>query len=423
MTYRLISCLICIFQLLSYVSAADRHAPLSPSENAGRIGLYQVPIGTGDQCYTVYAPSTYSETAPAGLYVYLHGMRSAESAKAVPNKDLCDQLNLIGISPSYPNLDLNESQAPRSEIVRQAIRQVCKDYRILLGRGIISSFSAGGAVHGQLYQDAKGIHGPDYPFNLSMTFGSSWRGGAQGPINGCAWLFSVGSDEYQTSGRGSRMLACSTNRFNSVLKGSVPEVFFRIIKNGGHKVHRETFTDAIAAFKRTELAVSPILCTEGLPKNKTLQKAVHQANSLQLGAAIKTIQKILKKDADTPIGLSAKHLQVKIEERVKAQHTLVDELSTVDTHLATWYCTTFSKQQKGMESAKELKGRLKSMKKDYSTSLKAYMILAKNLNTIFAQGCSIDGKNEKTLNQIKDILKDSSLLVPQIKEFLSYVTH
>ena len=133
-------------------SAAKKAKPetVKPSANAGKLGEYNAPTSVGDYSYHVHVPQGYSEQNPAGIHLFFSGQGGCSDNKWFGQwaKFFLEPFNLIGINMKYPDGDNMKNLEGKVKAAQEAIAQVEADYRIVIGRGAIASFSGGGMPHG-----------------------------------------------------------------------------------------------------------------------------------------------------------------------------------------------------------------------------------------------------------------------------------
>ena len=150
---------------------ANPQAPLppKPSPNAGKKGTYQVKTSKAGYNYYVCVPPGYAEENPAGLHLFFHGQNGQGGA---PNfgqwaKHFLDKYNLIGINMQFEDGDNAKDTEGKVKAAQEALAQTIADYRIVAGRGVVSSFSGGGLPHALFYDgQAKNGRSATWPFSF-----------------------------------------------------------------------------------------------------------------------------------------------------------------------------------------------------------------------------------------------------------------
>ena len=138
------------FMLLAPLQAGSQaqSAP-KPSENAGKKGTYPVKTSRPGYNYFVCVPAAYSEENPAGLHLFFHGQGGQSGAPnfGLWSKSFLDKHNLIGINMQYEDGDNARDTEGKVKAAQEAIAQTMADYKIVVGRGVVCSFSGGGLPH------------------------------------------------------------------------------------------------------------------------------------------------------------------------------------------------------------------------------------------------------------------------------------
>jgi hypothetical protein len=332
-------------------------------------GVHARETGNPTYKYFVYVPKSYSGDSPAGLHVYFHGQSGQGGAQHFGQwaKHFCEPLNLIGINMQYNDGDNGRDTDGKAEAAVEAIRKTAEEFRVVLGRGAVGSFSGGGLPHAKLFSRfaklAAGGPAP-CPFNHAALYGSNyWSDPTQSPP--MSWYVGVGTGEW---GMGQPTLGSSQVRraeqlFAGVLKGGFPDAQFKVIAGKGHSIADEDVAASAAQFRRSDLALAPFLY-EPAWKDSPLLPVVRQANTLALGQAAARLKKMAADPkADPAVKTAAEDLDRRIEARVDAILALVAELAQKDPALCGLYGRLFAQQLAGHPRAKDLAAALAEAKK------------------------------------------------------------
>ena len=147
-----------------------------PSANAGRTGQYNAPTSVADYSYHVYVPQSYSDDNPAGIHLHFSGQGGCADNSHFGQwaKYFLEPFNLIGVNMKYPDGDNMKNTSGKIAAAIEAVLQVQADYKIIIGRGAVSSFSGGGGPHGGYYVREGVEMGLTWPFILQALYGSNY---------------------------------------------------------------------------------------------------------------------------------------------------------------------------------------------------------------------------------------------------------
>ncbi len=313
--------------------------PIAPSANKGRSGTYQVELGGGYNYY-VCVPASYSDSKPAGLHIFFHGQGGQGGA---PNFDgwrgpFLEAYDLIGINMQYMDGDNGRDTQGKARAAHHALLQTMADYKIVVGRGVICSFSGGGMPHGTLANGYSRTRGRDWPFCHSAIYSSNyWANAAQG----CAmsWFVSVGTKEWglATPTLGQVGTARTGDLYDALRHGGCSDIHFKITKDKGHTITAEEVAASATEFARSDLAFAPFLY---LPDygDKALSGPVRACAALALGPASAMLAKLKAKTGNPP-ELAAKidALQSLVDARVARIQAVSTQLCADDPVLASYY--------------------------------------------------------------------------------------
>lgn len=420
--------ILLITVLCPFVYGATRGGSrVKPSENAGRLGQYTVPSkAVKGYSYHVYVPDAYESRKAAGIHLFLHGQNACANDFLFGKKKfrpfLEDQL-LIGVQPQFPDGDNLQNTRGKVAVAEEAIAQIQADYNIIIGRGVICSFSGGGIPHGILYTQNARKKTPDaeWPFLHMNLYDTCFRVKA-GDNMGMSWFIGVGENEWDLkgSGLGKSQVARMEDLMQAFRGRGTPDVYLKITKGKAHMISDEDAIDAAAQFKRVALARAPFLYPGNWPQRE-LQMIVANANELQLQLARTGLERLLAKGGIAPdVQEAAKELQARIAERVKTVMNVSRGLAENDAVMAQYYIPIYQQQLKGSSEEKELSELLMATRKKWPQAQSAYEEFAKKFGLCFGDGSQpkLNPKAVPMLEKLRDATGPASQPGKMASEFL-----
>ncbi|MFN3487052.1 MAG: hypothetical protein ACK44W_16425, partial [Planctomycetota bacterium] len=316
-------------KLVLFLAAAGglwaQDPPVQPSANAGRTGSYEAHTSRPGYDYWVYVPRSYTPENPAGLHLFFHGQRGQASARNFGRwaRHLLEPFNLIGINMEYEDGDNTADTEGKLKAAREAVAQVLADYKVVPGRGVISSFSGGGVPHGLFYERHAGApRDKEWPFCMAALYGSNyWQPPRHQKTSPMAWFVAVGHKEWTLARLGESNTQLMAALLGEASRGSCPDLYFKVLPEKGHTIADEDVAEAARVFRRTDLATAPFLWAGDFPEPE-LRKAVEAANALALGKAEELAAKVPEK-----VRARAEALRAKIRARILAGRELEEEES------------------------------------------------------------------------------------------------
>ncbi len=389
-----------------------------PSANAGKRGQYHCRTSRPGYDYNVYVPASYSEENPAGLHLFFHGQASQGSAAyfgtwAAP---FLDKFNLIGINMQYEDGDNAKDTEGKVKSAQEAVAQTIADYKIVVGRGVVSSFSGGGLPHSLFYDgQAKGGRGAAWPFTHSSLYSSNYRSKpAHQKTTPMTFFISVGQGEWTLAALGSDGLGRMTELMNDTNQGAPSDLFFKVIKGKGHSIADEEVAESSNGFRRADLGLAPFLYAPDYPE-KELRAAVEEANALQLGRAAAALEKL-------PEALKEKGTKVRarIDARAKAVLALAKEIGENDPVLTAFYGPLFTRQLQGLPDLKELKETLAAATKrpGHARTIALVPMFQKNYKTFFESSGLLNPAQAPFLEQVKTVAGATSQMGHMAADYL-----
>jgi hypothetical protein len=382
--------LLLIASLLSAASDPLDPGPIVPSANKARTGTYQVDLG-GGYGYYVCVPASYGDGNPAGLHIFFHGQHGQGGAPSFSGWQgpFLDAYNLIGINMQYMDGDNMHDTVGKARAARHALLQTMADYKIVVGRGVISSFSGGGWPHATLanaYSRARGIA---WPFCHSAIYSSNYIASA---AQGCpmSWFVSVGTQEWSLAGLGQTGTTRTNELYGTLKHGGCPDIHFKITKDKGHTILPEEIAASATEFDRSDLAFAPFVYLPDYP-DRVLSGPLRACDALALGPASSMLAK-LKAKTGTPADLAAKidALQSLVDARVARILSVSKQLCADDPVLASYYLPLYLEQIRGLPAEKELRKAMSAAGKDkgFEKTLEANDQFIKIFTTLLHGGSS-----------------------------------
>ena len=385
-----------ILLLLAVVAicAADKGVPepwaVTVSANAGRAGTYQATTRYGTNNYYVCVPTTYSADNPAGVHVFFHGQNGQGGAPDFGRwkKYFLEPFNLIGINMQYMDGDNMKDTEGKVAAAQQAIAQVCADYKVIVPRGVVSSFSGGGLPHGLTSAKYAATRGPRWPFTLSIMYSANYSQDASVGVP-MAWYIGVGTEEWSLAGLGQTAVGRASEIYRASAKTGSPDVFLKVIAGKGHDILDVDSATAASLFALSDLAFSPCVYVPDYTDKelKDLRPAVEQANAQQAGAAAGLLAKLLAKPTlAEPVKAAAERLQARVAARLDAVGAMVARLAEDDPVRAAYYGPLLLAQLKGAAQEKEARAALATQAKAFGKTLAAHAEFAKLVPVVFGAG-------------------------------------
>jgi hypothetical protein len=290
---------------------------------------------------------------------------------------------------------------------QEAVAQTIADYKVVVGRGAVGSFSGGGLPHALFYDtEGKKGRGPSWPFCHASLYSSNYRSkpGHQRTLPQ-SWFISVGQGEWTMAALGSDGVGRMTELLGDADQGSCPDLFLKVIKGKGHSIADEEVAESSRGFRRSDLAFAPFLHAPSWPE-KELRRAVEEANALALGRAAAALEKIAAdRNASEALKARAAALRERIAERAKAVLELARELGSQDPVLCAYYGAVFARQLQGLAEAKELKDVLAQAPKNaaYGRTLALVAPFRKNFRSYLGPDGLLLSPQAPFLEQVKSI--------------------
>ncbi len=390
---RSVFCAMVLFLIASVLSAANDPldpGPIAPSANKGRVGTYHVdqPNGYG---YFVWVPASYGDSHPAGLHIFFHGQNGQGGASNFDGWQgpFLDAYNLIGINMQYMDGNNMSDTIGKARAAHRALLQTIADYKIVVGRGVICSFSGGGLPHSVLANAFSRTRGVDWPFCHSAIYSSNYRTDAS---QGCpmSWFVSVGTQEWGLATLGQDGTARTCELYAAAKRGACPDVHFKITKDKGHTIIPEEVAASAQEFARSDLAFAPFLYVPDY-QEPALRAATRACEALALGPASSTLAK-LKAKPTTPPALLPKidAIQALVDARIERILAVSKDLCGDDPVLASYYLPIYLDQVRGTPAEKELRNEMAvaGKTKGFNATLQAYAAFTKIFSSLLHGGAS-----------------------------------
>ncbi len=383
---------------------AAKDAEIKPSVNKGRRGQYTVKTGFPGNNYHVYVPKTYSDDNPAGIHLYFAGQGGCRKNTSFHRwaRYFLEPYNLIGINMQYLDGDNAKETDTKFRAAFEAVMQVQADYKIIVGRGAISSFSGGGLPHGY-YFNVYGHKGdkptPEWPFNHVALYSSNYRGMVVSRVMMTGFV-GVGGKEWNLAALGATQSARARDLLSAWNRDKCADAFFNLMRERGHTIPNEDVERSAAQFHRSDLAFCPFLYAADY-KGTPLAKIVANANRLKLGRAVKALDKLLARDGlDAGVKGKAEKVKAKIDKRVRDIAAVCRELAENDHVLLAYYGPMYLKQIAGVEGA----GDVKTLVKPVLRKKKKLLKLRESFVKAFGGSMSMSVSDDKAeaLRKIRD---------------------
>lgn len=399
------------------------------ASNAGRKGTYVVQTSDARYSYYVCVPETYSETNPAGLHLFFHSEGNAATASAFAqwSKHFLEPYNLIGINMQYdvPYEDAMSDAAARAAVAAEAIQRTARDYKVILGRGVVASFGGGGAIHEQLMARL----GRSIPFNHVSLYGSYYTQPPPPAAPPMSWFMSVGTGAWKVRlfEIGPAQVRRAAVLFANAARGGCADVYLKIYK-GGHAMPDGDVEDAAAQFHRSDIAFAPFLY-EGDYANRQVLKIVQSANRHEFAKAAAACDALAageKAEGNAPAtpaspaaATAAAAVKAKIEARIEAMIALMGDLAKTDPPLAASYGAVFARQLAGHARKKDLDAALAAARevdgaREAGAAFQQFCVSFKG----FIQGRGLNDAAVPVLEAGVKSAPDTSLLGKMSREYL-----
>ncbi|MBI5724052.1 MAG: hypothetical protein HZA50_08855 [Planctomycetes bacterium] len=411
----LLSCAVC-GPAQAQPKPAD--AAVKPSENKGKTGKYEVKTSKTGYNYHVYVPKNYSDDNPAGIHIYFHGQNGQSGASYFGNwaKHFLDPHNLIGINMQYMDGDNAKDTGGKMAAAREAIAQVMADYKIIPGRGVISSFSGGGLPHAEFMTQCGKQGKTAYPFNHTAIYDSNfWINAAGGPP--MSWFIALGEKEWNA---GSPTLGTTQPaKFYELLAAGFVDTYMKVTKDKGHTIADKDVEDSARLFHVSDIVMAPFIYAPDYAQ-KELAPIAALANNLELGKATAAIEKLLKDPKlKDDVKQNAEKLKQLLDKRADEKIELMKQLGQDDPPLFAYYLKKIEPQFAGHPKLADLKQVVTEVQKtdQYKAALNAYTAFAKLAPTCFS-GPKLNASAAAALEKLKDSAPENSFFGKMIREFL-----
>jgi hypothetical protein len=402
-----------VLLLLTLIAAgaAEKGAPepwaVTVSANAGRAGSYQATTRYGTYNYWVCVPASYSADNPAGVHLFFHGQNGQGGAPDFGRwkKYFLEPFNLIGINMQYMDGDNQKDTEGKVAAAQQALAQVCADYKVIVPRGVVCSFSGGGLPHGLSAAKYAATRGPRWPFTQANIYSSNYSQDASVGVP-MAWYIGVGTDEWSLAGLGQTAIGRAGELYRASARTGDPDVFLKVIAGKGHTILDADVETAATLFALSDLAFAPCIYVPDYADKelKDLRPAVEQANGQQAGAAAATLAKLLAKPAlAEPVKAAAIRLQARVAARLDALAAMVARLAEEDPVRATYYGPLLLAQLKGAAQEKDARAALAAQAKASAKVLAAHGEFAKLVPLVFGAGGGSPTPVPEKLAQLKQL--------------------
>ncbi len=324
---------------------------LSPSENKGRMGQYTVSTPIKECNYHVYVPQNYSDDKPAGIFIFVHGTGSAADNKNFRlSKIFLDNLHMIGIHMQFLDGRPSVNCSEKIKASEYAVAQVQEDYKIIPGRGVISSFSEGGYWQHMYFNVYKDKMAPDkqWPFMHHHVMSANW---SRPTADKTFMSYYIACGNPKKPGGGDNGIGYMNPLYAMTIKAETQQTFYSMSKNQGHAPYKEDFIESVEQFKIIDVIKAPFLYEPDW-SGKELAQIAAQANVRNFQTALKALEKV--EGNKTTNKEKARLLKGKIEQRINEVCSMANELLLKDIILTENYMPIILKQLGSLPQGKIL---------------------------------------------------------------------
>lgn len=407
--------------LAGWLGAVEPDSLISaqPSANRGRVGIYRAETGLGGYEYYVNA-NAYVPERPAGIHLFFHGQGGQKGAQHfhATERYFLRPHNLIGINMCYADGDNMRDTIGKVRAAKIAVAQVIADYRIVVGRGVVASFSGGGLPHGQWWaSDGAKAGTADFPFTHHALYSSNFFG-AVSSTSRTSWFISVGIEEWTLADLGGTQSRVATQVYQCARRNGTLDHDFRI-SGKGHTIPEEEIARSAAGFARSDLALGPLLAASEAPTPAT-RKYLDGANAQAIGPTLAALAAALGKKGLDPANAAALNaIQARLQARVVAMTDLMERLAVEDPALAAYYGQKFIASLGKHEAAKVIGQRLVELGKtaEANACMQAQATFIELFPKLFSGSPTLDVEHKKQLAQLAAIGPQESLVARMSREF------
>jgi hypothetical protein len=301
----------------------------------------------------------------------------------------------------YEDGDNQKDTAGKVKAAQEAIAQVCADYKVIVPRGAVGSFSGGGLPHGLMNSLFAQALSPQWPFCHSSLYSSNYFQTTAGCVP-MSWFIAVGTDEWTLADLGKTAISRTAELYQATSKRGCPDIRFHLSKKG-HTITAADVEKSAQAFAISDLAFGAFLYAPDYP-DKELQQLVALANNQQLSNAVSNAEKLLaKKSLAEDLRPKIEALLVLFRERQDKIITKLKQLPQDDPVLAAWYGPLLLNQLTAHADVKSVKIEfVTALKgKEVQQTMASHAELARQFLTLFGAG----GSNPGLVPDKKELLK------------------
>jgi len=368
----------------------------------------------------VHVPPSYSADNPAGLHLFFHGQGSQKSAEWFDHwYPFLNEHNLIGINMQYHDGDNTKDTAGKLAAAREAIAQTIADYKIVVGRGVVASFSGGGVPHGLFFKESSKTRGADWPFHHLALYSSNYRQPAPAGCCSMSWFITTGQAEWDLAALGQTNTARTIELLGAAVKNGDADIAFKVIKGKGHSIDPAEVAESVKGFKRSDLATAPFIYEPDYTE-PAVASIAKQANALQLKAALDACENVLKGKADDAVKKKAETIKGRILDRAKRIAAIMKGLSENDALLCAHYGNKFAQQLASLPEAREVQSLIQAArgKATFAKALSLHQPFAEAMKSMFAAGGKLVESKVALLEDIKKTCGESSQLGTMASDYL-----
>ena len=338
--------------------------PLLDSEVIETVSARRLfPTQTSNHRFWVLLPAGFDPNEPAGLLLYNHGWGSG-GGDTPPwfhkwESAFGDE-NMVFVKMSFQNNPSTSSTHQNS--IKYAIAKVAATYKIILGRGVLTGFSAGGLPASRLISDLGG-----WPFNHVLAKSMRFEIPIPQNLAPMSWTFAVGQNEWNSYNLGQT----ATSRMNELVEeselGGSLDLHLHVVADTGHNValSDDTIGPTVAAYRRSAAFLAPFIYQPDYSETE-LQPIVDACQDLDLGTAVFLISEFIDTTPDAILITKALELRILLENRIDEMFLILAELGIHDPVLTEYYASVGSEQLVGHPRGNEMLSLAQTIRDGYA---------------------------------------------------------
>ncbi|MEE3327491.1 MAG: hypothetical protein VX252_09160, partial [Myxococcota bacterium] len=226
---------------------------------------------------------------------------------------------------------------------KYAIAKVAATYKIILGRGVLTGFSAGGLPSSRMVNDLGG-----WPFNHVLAKSMRFEMAIPGDLDPMSWTFVVGQNEWNSYNLGQTATSRMDELVDKSRLGGSMDLHLHVVADTGHNVFLsdDTIETTVAAYRRSATFLAPFVYQPDFSETE-LQPIVDACQDLDMGSAEFLISEFMNSNTDPGLLGKAAELQTSVDNRIDEMFSILADLAVSDPILAKYYATAGSVQLAG----------------------------------------------------------------------------